>query len=215
LSRRQEEIANSEDWSKNNIDGKHFLLAAEEPPETLLDLLFPSVRGPDARKKVYLSFPITHADETIRHKKADFLQRLRKHWVVFDPGSVTEYDVALNSYRAAASGRAEDASDQREWVEKLGPITVDNDFRLIDQCDGIAVYYPSTQVKIQNSEGAWVEAEHKVLSAGVIAEMIHAKGGLRSVEALWLSDQVPSPFFSRFCDQPIFRTEEEFFERLS
>lgn len=213
LSRRQEEIANTEDWCNSAIGvGRSFLLAANEPPQTLLDLLFPSVGSGDRKKRVYLSFPITHADERIRKKKQEFLARLRERWVVFDPGSVTEYDAALSSYKKATDSG--DIEKLRDWVVKLGPVTVDNDYRLITQSDGIVVYYPSTSVRVQNSQGDWIDAEQKILSAGVIAEMIHAKNEQRTVHALWLSDQMPSPFFFRYCDPPVFKTEAEFFETL-
>ena len=213
LLKRQEEIVNTEEWSKSTIGGgRHFLLAANEPPETLLGLLFPSVADTDRKMRVYLSFPITHADEAIREKKKEFLARLRKNWVVFDPWSVTEYDVAVSEFKSAKDPGSLKAS--RAWLERLGPVTVDNDYQLITQSDGIVVYYPSTPVKVQNSRGEWVDAEQKVLSAGVVAEMIHAKNHQRTVQALWLSDKMPSPFFFRYCDPPIFQTEEEFFERL-
>jgi len=213
LARRQDEIENAEQWCANAIGrGKHFLLAVNEPPETLLGILFPTVSDINRRKRVYLSFPITHADESTRSKKQEFLSKLRAHWVAFDPGTVTEYDDALKEYTDAAD--AETKETARLWVERLGPVTVDNDYRLITQSDGIVVYYPSIRVRVQDTNGEWVDAEHKVLSAGVIAEMIHAKTEQRTVEALWLSDRMPSPFFYRYCDLPVFRSEAEFLERL-
>jgi len=213
LLRRQDEIANTEDWSNATSGvGKHFVLAVNEPPETLLGLLFPCVVGQEANRRVYISFPITHADEELKKKKQEFVARLRQRYVVFDPWSITEYDVALSEYKEAK--QPEDIDSATKWLEKLGPVTVDNDYRLISQSDEIVVFYPSTRVKVQNSGGDWVDAEQKVLSAGVIAEMIHAKNEQRAVRALWLSEQMPSPFFFRYCDSPIFKTEEEFFKRL-
>jgi len=196
LSRRQEELKNTEKWSRTEIGaGAYFLIAVNEPPETLLGLLFPAHHAPEAKRRVYISFPITHADEAIKQKKQQFVARLRERWVVFDPGSVTEYDVAVSEYKKAS--QPEEVDKARKWLEKLGPVTVDNDYQLITQSNGIVVYYPSTPVRVQDSRGEWADAEQKVLSAGVIAEMIHAKREQRSVQALWLSQQLPSPFF--FC----------------
>ncbi len=213
LSLRQDELKNTEQWCASAIGGgRYFLIAVNEPAETLLGLLFPAIAGPEANRRVYISFPITHADEAIKQKKQQFVARLRERWVVFDPGSITEYDVAVSEYRKATT--PEEVASTRKWLERLGPVTVENDYQLITQSDGIVVYYPSMRVKVQDTRGEWVDAEQKVLSAGVIAEMIHAKNGLRTVQALWLSEQLPSPFFFRYCDPPPFKTEEEFFERL-
>ncbi len=213
LELRQQELGNSERWCESSIGiDRHFLVAAGEPPETILGLLFPSVAEPLRRRRVYLSFPITHATEQIRQKKEEFLSRLRGQWVVFDPFSITEYDRAFGEYKSATET---DHVSRQQWLERLGPVTVANDYRLVSQSDGIVVFYPSVQVRVQKNQNEWVEDEKKILSAGVIAEMIHAKNEQRDVQALWLSDQLPSPFFSYYCDKPIFRTEAEFFEHLS
>jgi len=213
LDRRQEEIANTEHWCDENIGSRHhYLIAAKESPETLLGLLFPLAGAKEKKGKVYLSFPITHADEKIKKRKQEFVARLRQHYVVFDPFSVTEYDVAFSRYQMA-NASAEKQS-QRAWLEKLGAVTVDNDYRLVKQSDGVVVFYPSMAVKVEDSNGEWIDAEQKILSAGVMAEMIYASRLQRTVEALWLSDKVPSPFFTQHCSSPVFKSEEEFFKHL-
>jgi len=210
LDRRQEEIANTEHWCDLCIKpGHHYLLSANESPETMLGLLFPPKGAKEKRRKVYLSFPITHADEKTKQGKQEFVAKLRQQYVVFDPFNITEYEVAMSRYQTATT--AAEKERQRDWLEKLGSVTVDNDFRLVKQSDGVVVYYPSTAVRIEDGRGGLVDVEHKVLSAGVMAEMIYARRLGRTVEALWLSDKIPSPFFTQQCTSPVYKTEKDFF----
>lgn len=65
------------------LSKKHYVIASEEPPENLYKLMFePHV------KKVYVSFPITHASKEARERIRKFVERLRKHFIVFDPASI-------------------------------------------------------------------------------------------------------------------------------
>jgi adenylate kinase len=76
-----------------------------------------------------------------------------------------------------------------------GQIVV-RDYKLIEQSQTVVVYYPTT-----------------TLSAGVICEMKEAIHRGKRVYALWLPDQPPSPFFTRYCTR-WFREEEALFAYL-
>lgn len=192
-------------WSeRNNIAKiKTYLLPAQEPAETLLDLLF------SKKKKVYLSFPISFRleKEKFEERRKVFLKKLREHFVVFDPFSIKEYDK-----------RDEFADDKLK--REIGHKTVNRDFELIEQCDMIVVYYPTEEVytkttkdlyekspeleagilKFKSGEEIHVKADEGIsLSAGVITEMVHATNKGKRTYALWFSNKPPSPFFSYHC----------------
>jgi hypothetical protein len=224
LDKRQEEIKNAEQWCENNLGSRtrHLLLAVNEPPQTLLGSLFPGLEHPSRKKRFYLSFPITEADPKLESARTKFRDKLRQQFVIFDPGTIREYDKARKDYleetslaRGAKKPKAENRrrTNLEELLTELGNVTVVNDLRLINQSDGIVVYYPSRAVKVQDSQGRWKEdpVEIKVLSAGVINEIIHASTHGKKVYLLWLSAKIPSPFLSFHADKPIFPSEKEFF----
>jgi len=111
---------------------------------------------------------------------------------------------------ASKSGRARDlildardgsdgGSPRPENAENLEHIDgqiVDRDYKLIEQSQTVVVYYPTT-----------------TLSAGVICEMKEAIHRGKRVYALWLPEQPPSPFFTRYCTR-WFREEEALFAYL-
>ena len=79
-------------------------------------------------------------------------------------------------------------------MQYMADQTVARDYKLIKQSDLVVVYYPTT-----------------VLSAGVISEMIYAVANGKQVFAVWLPPTEPSPFFSYYCTEPIFRSTQALF----
>jgi adenylate kinase len=73
---------------------------------------------------------------------------------------------------------------------------VDRDYKLVAQTENVVVFYPTT-----------------TLSAGVICEMKDAIHRGKRVYALWLPENPPSPFFTRYCTK-WFREEDALFEYL-
>jgi adenylate kinase len=83
-----------------------------------------------------------------------------------------------------------------ENLDHIDGQIVDRDYKLIEQSQIVVVYYPTT-----------------TLSAGVVCEMKEAIHRGKRVYALWLPDQPPSPFFTRYCTR-WFREEEALFVYL-
>jgi adenylate kinase len=83
-----------------------------------------------------------------------------------------------------------------ENLDHIDGQIVDRDYKLIEQSQTVVVYYPTT-----------------TLSAGVICEMKEAIHRGKRVYALWLPDQPPSPFFTRYCTR-WFREENALFAYL-
>lgn len=103
------------------------------------------------------------------------------------------------------------AADLRDLADHLGDQTVVRDFKLIAQSDMVVVLYPSTKVQIVDETGKAVPAEHILLSAGVLSEMVHAFNHEKDVFAVWEPTEQPSPFFSYHCKKWA-RTKEELLE---
>jgi adenylate kinase len=98
-----------------------------------------------------------------------------------------------------ARGEDEHGPARPENPENLDHIDgqiVDRDYKLIEQAATVVVYYPTT-----------------TLSAGVICEMKEAIHRGKRVYALWLPDNPPSPFFTRYCTK-WFRDEDALFDYL-
>lgn len=227
---RAKELETTESYwgKKSNIIT--YLLPVQEPPGTLIDLLF------SKKKKAYLSFPISLRLEKqkFEERKTDFLEKLRKHFIVFDPFSIQEYD-KRDSY-----------TKNKSLITKIGHKTVFGDFKLISQCDFIVVYYPTEEIyvkiteeiyaeitkdpydkdqetvgtlKLKSGKETYVKRDKGItLSAGVINEMVHADDLKKPIYALWFSKKPPSPFFSFHCDRyggklfPSPKAEEDFFK---
>lgn len=167
---------------------KTYWLAFKEPTDTLIDLIFSD------KKKIYLSFPISLRIKDFEERRATFLSKLRKHFVVFDPYSIKEYDKVKSSGDPAI-------------IKRVGHATVNRDLDLVEQSDSVVVYYPAERIFVEHPEGEinvgnlrLKEDEGVSLSAGVITEMVHAVDQLRPVYALWFSSKEPSPFFTYCCD---------------
>ncbi len=83
-----------------------------------------------------------------------------------------------------------------ENLDHIDGQIVDRDYKLVAQSETVVVYYPTT-----------------TLSAGVICEMKEAIHRGKRVYALWLPDQPPSPFFTRYCTR-WFRSEDALFDYM-
>ncbi len=169
-----------------NFRKPHYVIAREEPPEILFDLMF----KPD-RKKAYLSHPITAIEkeqpEQLR-KAQDFLIELRKYLTVFNPLAMTELE------RARRLREKDDKEITGEIMRILEDQTVARDYQFIDQSDLVIVYYPV-----------------KEPSPGVLSELIH--GFSHDKEVYMVFPYEISPFLQFYCTE-IFPTGEELIKYL-
>ena len=104
-------------------------------------------------------------------------------------------DLLLDARPAGEHGPAR--PENPENLDHIDGQIVDRDYKLIAQSQTVVVYYPTT-----------------TLSAGVICEMKEAIHMGKRVYALWLPEQPPSPFFTRYCTR-WFREEEALFDYLA
>lgn len=174
----------------------HYLIAHDEPVKTLFDLIC------FKRSRIYLGYPITNlrreGQARLIEMAREFGQRLRDHFVVFDPLSVKDEEAAAFAkigdeefdQQFSAEQQAEilawagSLEQVRSWAQGLGDhtrlqlarATVVRDLRLIDQSHMNVVFYPTSQ-----------------MSFGVLSEMIHAHTTGKKVYILYPFQSI-SPF---------------------
>lgn len=150
------------------------------------------------RKKVYLSFPMTHvADQPEITAQIDlFREVLAEVLIAFDPGAIEE------KYLLVEAAAARDQGRQRLTVQVNGrPVSfaVDEllavagdidgqiyarDFKLIEQADMIVSYIPARA------------GGQPVLASGVERELQHAFETTKEVYVIWRPKVDPSPFIT-------------------
>ncbi len=169
-----------------NFRKPHYVIARQEPPEILFDLMFEPTR-----KKAYLSYPITAIEKEQPEqleKAQEFLIELRKYLTVFNPLAMTELE------RARRLREQEDDEITPDIMRILEDQTVARDYQFIDQSDMVIVYYPV-----------------KEPSPGVLSELIH--GFSHDKEVYMIFPYEISPFLQFYCTK-IFRTGEELIQYL-
>ena len=182
---RDEEVVITQILAQN-FRKPHYVIARQEPPEILFDLMF----RPE-RKKAYLSYPITALEKEQPEqldKVMDFLAELRKYLTVFNPLAVTELERARRLLEGNDKGTA------LEIMSILDDQTVARDYQFIDQSDMVIVYYPV-----------------KEPSPGVLSELIY--GFSHDKEVYMVFPFEISPFLQYYCTE-IFQTGEELIDYL-
>jgi adenylate kinase len=169
-----------------NFRKPHFLIARQEPPDILFDLMF----RPE-RKRAYLSYPITAIEKEQPEqldRVRDFLGELREYLTVFNPLAMTELERA----RGLVDGKNEEMTP--ELLRMLEDQTVARDYQFIDQSDFVVVYYPV-----------------KEPSPGVLSELIY--GFSHDKEVYMVFPYEISPFLQFYCTK-IFKTGAELIDHL-
>jgi competence ComEA-like helix-hairpin-helix protein len=70
---------------------RHFVVAKEEDIRTLANLI---AHPPPEKKCVYASYPMSHVGKEELQESRDFIEELRKHFIVFDPSSIRDVEYA-------------------------------------------------------------------------------------------------------------------------
>jgi adenylate kinase len=170
-----------------NFRKPHYVIARQEPPEILFDLMFRP-----QRKRAYLSYPITAIEEGQPEQLEDvrdFLAELRKYLTVFNPLAMTELE------RARKLRGDEDDQITPELMRMLDDQTVARDYQFIDQSDIVVVFYPVREP-----------------SPGVLSELIH--GFSHNKEVYMVFPYEISPFLQFYCTE-IFKTGAQLIEHLA
>jgi adenylate kinase len=131
----------------------HFVVARNEPPETLFNLVFQPTM-----KKVYISYPISAAENEDLQRVQNVIKELRNTLIVFDPLSIREVEwltlaLALkkkSKKRISIPFVSNEGSEKRiliniEELEQIASYlkdhTISRDYSLVRQSDLQAVYY--------------------------------------------------------------------------
>lgn len=210
---RDREMTNTLAWARN-FRKKHFIIAHDEPPETLYGVIF----RPGA-KRIYASYPMSYVTRKQKAAASELVGELRRTGlIVFNPGSIDDagYVDQLAEQRMrdeyVASAPAEE--QLHSLAKAVGNQTVKLDYLLIDQSDLVVVYYPSVAFeKYLKESGKVATSMYVPLSAGVICEMVHGHRGGKRVYAVWLPKDAPSPFFRYHCEQ-VFNSKKKLLEYL-
>ncbi len=169
-----------------NFRKPDYLIARQEPPDILFNLMFRS-----ERKKAYLSYPITAIEKEQPEqldRVGEFLAELREYLTVFNPLAMTELERA----RELVHGKDEEMTP--ELLRILEDQTVARDYQFIDQSDVVVVYYPVKQP-----------------SPGVLSELIY--GFSHDKEVYMVFPYEISPFLQFYCTE-IFKTGSELIDHL-
>ena len=190
MSWREAEIMTAQTIADNLNSGKeipHYLVALNHRAQILYQLMFET-----RKKKIYASYPMTGTKgdpHSISAAKA-FVEELKKHFVVFDPGTIKEkilHDSVVQHLRGPLPSLSAfvEVEGEEYRIEELLPILPDiggqivtRDERLIRQSDAVIAYRPA-------------------LSEGVRYELDYATQIGRSCMAFHPIEDGESPFAQR------------------
>ena len=147
------------------------------------------------KKKAYLSYPITLLEKTQPEKIEKirkFGNQLKKELIIFDPLYISDLLDIENLKKKKGTLPIETVTEEAEKMTKERVVA--RDFQFIDQSDYVIVYYPT-----------------KLLSAGVMSEIVHAYAHNKEVYAIYPFEL--SPFLEYYCTK-IFKSIEEFSDFL-
>jgi hypothetical protein len=162
------------------------------------------------RKRVYLSFPMSHVmdlPETLAEIER-FKAAIHEHFTAFDPADVDEFLLYAEADRAQQEGRATVTVAAAEGPIELKTADVlqisgdimgqiyARDFKMVDQAEMIVSLIP----ELANGRPA--------LSSGVERELHHAFETGKEVYVVWPCRAMPSPFITETATR-VFRTTGE------
>ena len=165
------------------------------------------------RKKVYLSFPMSHVmDLPDTLKEIDeFKKTINQHMTCFDPADVDEFVLNMTALKAAEEAQGVITVEAAEGpltlkVSEVLQISGDimgqiyaRDFKMVDQADMIISLVP----ELPNGKPG--------LSSGVERELHHAFEGGKEVFVIWACRGTPSPFISETATK-VFKSTAEAME---
>jgi hypothetical protein len=137
--------------SENSVP--HYLVALSQAPTIIFQLMFES-----GKKKVYASYPVTKAkgDSALSDEASDFLKKLKKHFIVFDPMAIGGLlqDVLIENLRSPhpepyvrIHGKNKESqyetNDILPIISDINGQIVSRDQRLIMQSDMVIGYRPT------------------------------------------------------------------------
>jgi adenylate kinase len=154
------------------FDKPVFLVARKHNIKNLADLFF------SAKKKVYLSYPITavrkESPELIEQIQGPVLKKLEDLFVVFNPLTIKDMILTYIRPRVELPELVEQLTPKAKEIIKTR--TIERDFQFIDQSDAIVVFYLTDK-----------------LSVGVLSEIQYAHRNQKPVYVVYKG--TGGPFF--------------------
>ncbi|MCP4707207.1 MAG: AAA family ATPase [Planctomycetes bacterium] len=184
-------------FGAGDLDKPKFYTMAIGRDDSTVEMFYRLVFQPTI-PKVYISFPMTHVADNaeIQAEIDEFRQVIRRHFTVFDPVDMEEYQLYRDARAASERGQKVIEMellgevmrfDVAEIMQVAGDIHAQlyaRDFMLIDQADMIISYIP------EMSDGK------PGLSSGVERELQHAHEATKEVFVIWRPQTAPSPFIT-------------------
>ena len=206
---REEELLATEILANIARGYGHFAMLSRGRNKTTALTMYRMIMEPQ-RKKVYLSFPMSHVMDLpdILNQIEKFKADINEHFTTFDPGDVDEFMLHMMALKALEEGRTTMEVQTPQGAIQLKTAEVAQissdimgqiyarDFKMIDQSDMIISLIP----ELPNGKPA--------LSSGVERELHHAFEGGREVYVVWTCRGTPSPFITGTATR-VFRTTEE------
>jgi len=210
---RREEVAGVYELAGGFTPGKEVQLVAHENGEGFLgEVIF------DRRKeKVYLSHPITGEDEAFFERVRRFASAISDRYIVFDPYMIKDWNI-VDAWRSMQNEARErglerpprfsvtteyadgprryelDSAEVEAAIKNIRFQVIDTDYRIIENSSAVVVYHPRESI-----------------SAGVMCEMVYARGLAKMVYAYYPHE--PSPFFEWYSTR-LFQDERELRDHL-
>jgi len=199
---REEEILATEVMATVTRGHGCFYVMARGASRRSVEAMYRLIFEPN-RRKVYVSFPMTHVGEEQRlcRQIERFREVMAEHFTCFDPGDLEEKRLHNLAVRAAEENRklfsvnvlGETVSfDVAEILSLAGDIhgqIYARDFKFIEQADMIVSFIPEL------SDGK------PLISSGVERELQHAHESAKDVFVIWQPAVDPSPFVTETANE--------------
>lgn len=206
---REEEMLGTE-FIRNGIDeSKQFFVLARGEGQTTAETFY-RLMFEQFRKKVYLSFPMTHVleIEDVRARILKFRDEMKKHFICFDPADLEEMYLPMYCQKAMQNNHKGveltrlgknfclSADELLQIDSDIRGQVYARDFMLIDQADMIISFIPAL------SDG------RAAISSGVERELQHAYEAAKEVYVIWTAKADPSVFVTQTATK-VFNGEQQ------
>ena len=205
---RREEVSMAYELAKGFTPNKEVQLVAYGNGSEFLGEIISKRR----KKKVYLSHPITGEGEDFFRNVRRFASTISDYYIVFDPYMMKDWSI-VDAWREMVNAAREegvevpegfsltmeyedgpsryelDSDEVESAIKNIRFQIIDSDYKIIENCSAVVVYHPRESI-----------------SAGVMCEMVYAKGLAKMVYAYYPYE--PSPFFEWYATR-IFQDEKE------
>ncbi len=203
---REEEVLGTELMQRGTKDDAQFYCLSRGQGRGNVETLYRLMFEPH-RKRVYLSFPMTHVMRLpgVIAEIDGFRGLMKENFICFDPGDLEE--AYLPCYARGAMERGEDEIEVTVLGQKVKFPTAEvlqiegdinsqiyaRDFTLIEQAEMIISFIP----RLEDGRAA--------ISSGVERELQHAHEAAKDVYVIWTAKADPSVFVTQTATE-VFRT---------